>query len=127
MRAVVILLVSLSLFAQSRYPLTPREISEGWLLIYDGESAYGWGLEGGALWATDPDGVLSVRTGESGDMVLSAVFGDYQLTCEMRTPNARGSGTAGQRRRHPRTPGGRQVALLHGVELGRAPRRQHRR
>ena len=92
MRVVAIMLVCLCAFAQNRATLTPKEISDGWLLIYDGESVFGWSLEGGAQWSSDPDGVLSARSGESGDMVLTSIFGDYQLTCDIRTPDDKGSG-----------------------------------
>ncbi len=72
--------------------LLPAEVSEGWILLYDGESAFGWSLEGAAQWATDPDGDLSSKAGESGDMVFNTVFGDYQLTCEIKGSTIKGSG-----------------------------------
>jgi hypothetical protein len=80
------------LAAQNRNTLSPREIAEGWILLYDGESAFGWTPEGGAQWSTDPDGDLRAKSGDSGDMVHNTIFGEYQLTCELKAAVAKGSG-----------------------------------
>jgi hypothetical protein len=93
MRILIFLLALAALLhAQNRNLLTAKEVSDGWILLYDGESAFGWSPEGGAQWSTDPDGVLTARAGDSGDMVLTTVFGDFQLACEVRAPSAKGSG-----------------------------------
>jgi hypothetical protein len=92
MRILLFGLAAALLAAQTRNQLTVKEAAEGWILLYDGEGIFGWTPEGGAEWNTDPDGDLRARTGDSGDMVLNTVFGDYQLTCEIKAPVAKGSG-----------------------------------
>src|SRR4051812_15065671 len=90
---LVFITMALFLFAADNpNQLTKAEISEGWLLLYDGESAFGWSPEGGAEWSTDPDGNLTAKSGDSGDMLLNTTFGEYQISCEMRALSAKGSG-----------------------------------
>src|SRR4051794_33000272 len=91
----LLIFISIALFVfagDNPNQLTKAEITEGWLLLYDGESAFGWTPEGGAEWSTDPDGNLTAKSGDSGDMILNTSFGEYQISCEMRAPIAKGSG-----------------------------------
>jgi Domain of Unknown Function (DUF1080) len=91
-RAACALIVVAVACGQNRNQLTPKEAADGWLLLYDGQSAFGWTPEGGAEWVTGADGDLSAKSGDSGDMVFNTIFGDYQLVCDIKSPVAKGSG-----------------------------------
>jgi hypothetical protein len=67
--------------AEERKPntLTPREITDGWVLLYDGASSFGWTPRGDAQWQS-LDGTLtpSVGTGK-GVLATNPEFADYRL------------------------------------------------
>ncbi|MCS7023596.1 MAG: DUF1080 domain-containing protein [Bryobacteraceae bacterium] len=88
MKTILVCFACLLLFhAQARAQLnslTPKEAAEGWVLLFDGESMFGWTPEGGAEWRV-VDGALVADRGESGYLRSNAVFADYILKCEFRS------------------------------------------
>lgn len=64
--------------------LTPKEVADGWVLLFDGESTFGWTAEGGAQWRV-ADGTLIADAGEYGYLRSNAAFADYVLKCDFRT------------------------------------------
>ncbi|MBY0459813.1 MAG: DUF1080 domain-containing protein [Gemmataceae bacterium] len=71
--------------------LTPKEIADGWILLFDGETTFGW-TAGSAAVSDDPkptpkvkDGALVV-VGESktGTRLHARAFGDYELSFEVK-------------------------------------------
>ena len=64
--------------------LTPEEIEQGWILLWDGETEYGWEWHGDARWKTK-DGVLSSDGGGAGWLGTTSMFGDFELSLEFRT------------------------------------------
>ncbi len=64
--------------------LTPQELSEGWILLWDGESTFGWELQGKGEWKAD-SGILSVSSGENGWLATNSQFGDFTLKVDYRT------------------------------------------
>ena len=64
--------------------LTPEEISQGWILLWDGETTFGWQSLGGAEWQIG-NGILSAASGNSGWLATNAQFADYVLKLEYRT------------------------------------------
>jgi hypothetical protein len=94
-------LLALSFFALAgtRAPaesntLTPAESAAGWKLIFDGTTLNGWrGLkstEPGNGWKVI-DGAI-VRVSESGDLLTSAEYGDFELSIEWKVADATNSG-----------------------------------
>ncbi len=71
--------------------LTPEELQEGWVLLFDGETKYGWKAESEANWKVK-DGVISVSEGEPGLLRTTSQFGDYELTVDFRAPKGTNSG-----------------------------------
>lgn len=66
MRYINLLLVSaLALAAQQSNTLTPKEAAEGWVLLFDGETLFGWTPAGGAQWRVE-SGTLIADAGEGG-------------------------------------------------------------
>ncbi|MGH9960998.1 MAG: 3-keto-disaccharide hydrolase, partial [Pyrinomonadaceae bacterium] len=81
---VVVLLTS-SVLAQSKpNSLSPKEISEGWILLWDGETTFGWQSHGKAEWKIADD-VISASSGDSGWLGTATPFGDFVLKADFRT------------------------------------------
>ena len=59
--------------------LTPQQAAAGWILLFDGETPFGWAPRGAAKWQIR-DGIVSAVPG-SGKGVLSTntEFADYHL------------------------------------------------
>ncbi|MBI4910787.1 MAG: DUF1080 domain-containing protein [Acidobacteria bacterium] len=72
--------------AASQQPntLTAKEITDGWVLLFDGDSLYGWTPEGAAKWRVD-NGVVIADEGGYGWLRTNAAFRDYSLRCDFRT------------------------------------------
>jgi len=64
--------------------LTPEGISQGWILLWDGETTFGWQPLGGSEWQIG-NGILSAASGNSGWLATNAQFADYVLKLEYRT------------------------------------------
>ncbi len=63
--------------------LTPQEMQEGWILLWDGETMFGWESHGGAEWRI-ASGVLVGDSAQGGWLGTRATFGDYILKAEFR-------------------------------------------
>jgi hypothetical protein len=59
--------------------LTPQEIADGWLLLFDGETPFGWEVEGDAQVA---NGALAL--GGKMETTTTLSFGDFDLQLECR-------------------------------------------
>jgi hypothetical protein len=64
--------------------LTSKEIAEGWLLLFDGESTFGWTAEGGAKWRV-ADGSILADAGGYGWLRTNTQFADYSLKVDFQT------------------------------------------
>jgi hypothetical protein len=64
--------------------LTPREVSDGWILLWDGQTTFGWESIGKAEWKM-ANGVLSSSSGDAGWLATDAPFADYVLQVDYRT------------------------------------------
>ncbi len=65
-------------------PLAAKEISDGWLTLFDGETLFGWTVEGGAKWRV-ANGTIVADAGEYGWLRTNTQFGDYVLKLEFQT------------------------------------------
>jgi hypothetical protein len=73
--SLVLVLLAVPAFADEKAKpntLTPKEIADGWILLFDGETTFGWKAEGDV---TIKDGVMSLNGGESDPVVTSAFSG----------------------------------------------------
>lgn len=84
------LAVSLSLSAQVN-SLTRKEINDGWLLLFDGETTWGWTPEGGAKWKV-AGGAIASDGGQYGWLRTNTQFADYVLKLEFQTASDGNSG-----------------------------------
>jgi hypothetical protein len=62
--------------------LTPAEIADGWILLFDGESTFGWAARGDAKW-TVTDGELTTQPGSGAGMLATTTeFADFELQAD---------------------------------------------
>ncbi len=76
-------------FAQNT--LTRAEIDEGWILLFDGESLFGWNEEGAAKWTVE-NGALVSDKGGYGWLRSGSMFADFALKAQVRTSAKGNSG-----------------------------------
>jgi hypothetical protein len=65
--------------------LTPNEAAEGWLLVFDGDTTFGWSASAGAKLAAT-DGVLRMQG--KGTFQTTAAFDEYALSFQCRVHGA---------------------------------------
>jgi hypothetical protein len=66
-----------------RATLTPKEIADGWILLFDGQTTFGWTSPNGSGW-TALNGMLAPQAGKPGLLVTTTVWSDYELALEYR-------------------------------------------
>ena len=81
---LVLFLAVIPLAAQQPNTLTPQEVEDGWISLWDGRSFYGWEFHGDTNWSTR-DGILSAKSGGAGWLGTTTTFGDFHLKLEFRT------------------------------------------
>lgn len=99
---LVVLVVGCSQAAPSKAPaapaaaptqntLTEKELADGWILLFDGETLYGWDGKDAADWKV-ADGAITVGQGEKGLLTTTTQWGDYVLKCDFQAPATTNSG-----------------------------------
>ena len=71
--------------------LTSQELAEGWILLFDGQTSFGWRSASKGGWKV-ADGTISVSKGEPGLLYTASQFGDFVLRVEFRSLPATKSG-----------------------------------
>src|SRR5438445_12977180 len=82
MRFLALLLLATGLLSADNSLLTKAEAQTGWILLFDGESQFGWTREGETSWVFS-NGVVTPN-GESGWLRTTSAFADFVFTCEFR-------------------------------------------
>lgn len=77
--------------AEKPNTLTSQEIAEGWILLFDGETDFGWKAASKANWKV-ADGAISVSEGEKGLFCTTSEYGDYVLKADFRAEKSTNSG-----------------------------------
>src|SRR6188474_641056 len=80
-----------ALLAAEPNMLTPEEIADGWILLFDGQTDYGWRAASRANWKV-ADGAISVDSGEMGLLHTTSEFADYVLKVDFRSAADTNSG-----------------------------------
>jgi hypothetical protein len=89
--------VFLATFARAAEPvpspntLTSNELSEGWILLFDGQSLFGWSKASEADWKV-ADGMVRVGDGQPGLLHTATQFADYELKVDFRAAEGTRSG-----------------------------------
>ncbi|MHB1037089.1 MAG: 3-keto-disaccharide hydrolase [Pirellulales bacterium] len=71
--------------------LTPAELADGWISLFDGETLFGWQPASKADWKVG-GGIVSVASGEPGLLATTSQFGDFSLKVDFRAPKGTNSG-----------------------------------
>jgi hypothetical protein len=87
MRTVILLLAAAAMASAQPNRLASREEAAGWLLLFDGDSLFGWTPEGKGEWHV-ADGAIVGDSGGDGWLRQNAVFSDYVLHIEFRASTA---------------------------------------
>ena len=93
---VCLLLASTASFAEHK--LSPKEVAEGWILLFDGETTYGWTVDGDAV---AKEGCLLVGGSKKTTIVPTTQFfaGDFKMDCagqaEVKLKNKQGDSAFG--------------------------------
>ncbi len=61
--------------------LTPEQISEGWIQLFDGETLFGWKSTGHNNWHVE-NGTITADTGAIGALHTTMEFADHEFFCE---------------------------------------------
>jgi hypothetical protein len=85
------LLVSNVLAEEKPNTLSADELNDGWILLFDGETTFGWQANSDANWKV-ADGVISVDSGAKGLLNTTTPLGDYVLKVDFRAPHGTNSG-----------------------------------
>ena len=80
--------------------LSKEEIAEGWILLFDGSTTFGWEAQGGAKWKV-VDGALVSGEG-TGWILTTTEFTDFTLKAEFRVGEGGNSGIAFRAARGPK-------------------------
>jgi hypothetical protein len=89
--AFLIACVASPLVAAEHNVLTTEEIADGWILLFDGESLFGWEAATKADWQV-ADGAIVVSSGEPGLLNTTSRFADYVLKLDFRSAKGTNSG-----------------------------------
>ncbi len=71
--------------------LTPEELDDGWILLFDGETLFGWRSASKADWQVRA-GAIVAGEGEPGLLLTTSQFGNYALKFDFRCPATTNSG-----------------------------------
>jgi hypothetical protein len=72
--------------------LTPEEIEAGWILLFDGDTLFGWAPRGPAQWEV-ADGTIRHKRGSGGGYLSTTTeFADFQLHAEFWIDDQANSG-----------------------------------
>ena len=82
---------TLGLAAEAPNTLSAEELGDGWILLFDGHSTFGWKASSDADWKV-ADGVISVSAGQKGLLNTTSEFGDYVLKADFRAAQGTNSG-----------------------------------
>ena len=89
-KLAVLLLLAATIVAAAPATLTPNEAGQGWILLFDGETMFGWTQEVGARWRVENGALIS--DGSAGYLRTNAAFGDFHLKCEFLAGSGAASG-----------------------------------
>ncbi|MGQ9576830.1 MAG: 3-keto-disaccharide hydrolase [Thermoguttaceae bacterium] len=76
---------------QAPNTLSPDEIAEGWILLFDGQTLFGWKPASDANWHV-AEGALTADSGQPGLLCTTSQFGNYLLRVDFRAPPQAQSG-----------------------------------
>lgn len=99
--------------AQSAAPntLTPTEVADGWILLFDGETSFGWAPRGDAKWEVKDGAVSAVPGSGTGVLTTTSEFPNYRLHADFWIDDTANSGI------FLRTPGQGEISGANSYEV----------
>ena len=88
---VMCLMLLTGLLTAEPNTLSTQEIEDGWILLFDGSSLFGWEAVTDVDWAVSEGAVVATR-GPRGLLRTLAEFGDYRLKAEFKAQKGTNSG-----------------------------------
>jgi hypothetical protein len=103
----VLLLSSLFRVSAATEPntLSNEELDDGWILLFDGETDFGWKAASNANWKV-ADGTISASAGDMGLLCTTSQFADYVLKVDFRSAADTNSGVFLRTPMVPKNPAG---------------------
>ncbi len=86
--ALILTLICATAFAQ----LPEKKAQEGWIMLFDGQTTFGWQNEGGGKWHAESGVLVGEPEGQDGWLRTTTPFADFVLTLEFRKGQAGNSG-----------------------------------
>src|SRR5262249_23941278 len=71
--------------------ISPAELAEGWVSLFDGQSLFGWKANSDLNWAVR-DGAISADKGRPGLLLTTFELADYEFRCDYRLEKGGNSG-----------------------------------
>jgi hypothetical protein len=87
----LVLVAAAPLHAAEPNQLTPDQIADGWISLFDGETLFGWQPTSDANWSVE-NGEIRVSSGNQGFLMTTSEVADYALHVEFKAPPATNSG-----------------------------------
>ena len=105
----LLLMASFAAAAESGRPntLTQQELADGWILLFDGETLYGWQAANDADWKVVDGAIVATKATEPGLLHTTSQFGDYALKVDFRIEQGGNSGVFLRTSPKPEPKGGR--------------------
>jgi len=85
------LVPQMSLAGESANELTDEELDAGWILLFDGETTFGWTASSDADWKVQ-DGAIVASSGKPGLLYTNTQFADFELKVDFRIATGTNSG-----------------------------------
>jgi 3-keto-disaccharide hydrolase len=73
-------------------PLTPEQIADGWISLFDGYTTFGWRSNSEDINWHVVDGTIAADSGPIGLLVTDVPFADFELLCDFRMSAGGNSG-----------------------------------
>jgi hypothetical protein len=87
----LLLVLAATLTAAEPNKLTPEQIADGWISLFDGDTLFAWAPTSDAYWKGQ-EGAIAVSSGKGGFLMTGAEFANYELHVEFRAPATTNSG-----------------------------------
>ena len=84
--------------------LSPEEVQEGWVQLFDGQSLFGWKPNNEVDWHVTEDGLIEASQGKPGLLLTTVPFADYEFRCEYWIEKAANSGVFLRTVEQPKNP-----------------------
>src|ERR1051326_2820723 len=92
--AAAAMLTAAPAFAGDAKPntLSPQEVSQGWILLFDGDTSYGWVPRGDAKWQVQDGTLAVVPASGKGYLATTTEFPNYHLKADFWVDDKANSG-----------------------------------